>query len=431
MYTIICVILVSLLIVKFNYVKSLYWSVMFVYKPSNCENVFEQKGEIEDKHVFLAPVKNMLGKRTINESIKYEREGKIEGTFPYQILKLFKGSMATESGERHKQLRSVFLKYLCPTKISNFYETIEKYLQIYIINNGVPERSVLLQRELRNVTFSVICESLLGEPIDEEYTSWMNDFNELTNGIICIPIMLPGFGFYKAEMARRRLQRKVEKYMEERDNYNEFLEEVAQHYTDKESMAKCVLGFIFAGFDTTASLLSSTITMMLQNDYIEKCRNDNEMIKLCIRETLRLHPPAIVVTRRVNEDIEFLNKNIKAGAILNWVPFDNGNMNGISREFFPERYLNERELQEFREWNNTHIQFGFGSRRCLGMNFALKEAEYIIKRIVSVYDIKASKKLELYRCPITHEKNYLPVVLKKCKSISSSSNSCSSDANSI
>ena len=410
------IVVVLVALYEWKWCVSFVHGLHFIYNKSDGTLIYDNKNqEIMDAHMFLVPVKNMVGKRSVSECKKLENAGDIIGTFPPSVMKLFRGSMASEFGERHKQLRSAFTPFLTPSKIPTFYTAIDKYTKKYILDKLTREyHDVQLQKMIRFVTFSVICESLLGEPIAEDYTEWMDDFHTLTNGIISLPVMIWGTSFFRAEMARQRLQRRVELYLEKSQCDTPFLQEARKHYTDKDSLAKCVLGFIFAGFDTTASLLSSTLCMLtLYPEYINRCKDDPEMIKLCIKETIRLHPPALVATRKAVRDTHILGRFIPQGTTLTWITHDNGYLEKVavgedSKQFWPERFLINTKDYE----HAISIPFGFGSRRCLGMTFSLKEAEHIVQILIENCEWRATRKLEIYRCPITHEKNYLPVQIR-------------------
>ena len=105
-------------------------------------------------------------------------------------------------------------------------------------------------------------------------------------------------------------------------------------------------------------------------------------LEAVLKETLRLHPPLIILMRAVVEEIELAGHTIPPGTIVAASPAglepDRGGLPGAQR-FDPTRYLDERQEDLQNRW--TWIPFGAGKHRCVGNAFAMMQ----IKAIFSVH----------------------------------------------
>jgi cytochrome P450 len=106
-----------------------------------------------------------------------------------------------------------------------------------------------------------------------------------------------------------------------------------------------------------------------------------------IRESLRLYPPAWVMSRSAAEDVKIGEYTLPAGSnvILSpWVTHRNA-------QFFPnpEAFDPERWSPEFEQTlpNFAYFPFGGGPRSCIGNNFALMEAAILLGSVAQRFEI--------------------------------------------
>lgn len=109
----------------------------------------------------------------------------------------------------------------------------------------------------------------------------------------------------------------------------------------------------------------------------EKEISEMNYLKLVIKETLRLHPPATLVVRRVSqESVEVLGYEIpeKVRVIVNvWALGRDPRIWDDAEEFKPERF--DGSTIDFRGTNFEFLPFGAGRRICPGISFALANME--------------------------------------------------------
>jgi cytochrome P450 len=167
----------------------------------------------------------------------------------------------------------------------------------------------------------------------------------------------------------------------------------------------------FAGSETTAISLSSVFYFLLKNpsslarllaelddagregrfsDYETGLVTWHESQTLpyldaCVKEAFRLHPaPGLPMERIVPEGgLEIAGHKVTGGTIVGcnaWVIHRNEEIFGEDVEAYrPERWLPEEgkdksaEEQRIKMMNGTMLQFGMGSRTCIGKNISLLE----------------------------------------------------------
>ncbi|GAB1300874.1 Cyp4f15 protein [Apodemus speciosus] len=132
--------------------------------------------------------------------------------------------------------------------------------------------------------------------------------------------------------------------------------------------------FMFEGHDTTASGLSWILYNLARHpEYQERCRQEvRELLRdresteiewddlaqlpfltMCIKESLRLHPPVTVISRRCTQDIVLPDGRVIPKGVYDPFRFD------------PENIKDRSPL--------AFIPFSAGPRNCIGQTFAMNE----------------------------------------------------------
>lgn len=134
--------------------------------------------------------------------------------------------------------------------------------------------------------------------------------------------------------------------------------------TDEEIFSYCRL-IMLAGGGTTWRQLGITLHQLLTNRmFWESCREDRNLIPLAIEEAARWMPTDPVFARLVMEDIELEGVEIPAGSRVDLC------LGAANRD--PSRWENPDTYNIFRPLQ-SHLGFGMGPHRCLGMDVAKQE----------------------------------------------------------
>jgi cytochrome P450 len=106
-----------------------------------------------------------------------------------------------------------------------------------------------------------------------------------------------------------------------------------------------------------------------------------------VRETMRLYPPAWVISRRAAENVEIGGYVVPAKAniiVSPWVTHRDPRFFAEPNAFEPERWSgnNEQTLPKF-----AYFPFGGGPRMCIGNNFALMEATILLAAVAQKFHV--------------------------------------------
>ncbi|WP_243060055.1 cytochrome P450 [Nocardioides sp. SR21] len=122
------------------------------------------------------------------------------------------------------------------------------------------------------------------------------------------------------------------------------------------------------------------------------------VLESALKETLRLHPPLIILMRVVQEEIELAGHTIPPGTVVAASPRVS---NRIAEDFpnpdafDPGRYIDPRQEDLQNRW--TWIPFGAGKHRCVGNAFAMMQMKAIFSVILRDYEFEMAQPSESYR----------------------------------
>lgn len=177
------------------------------------------------------------------------------------------------------------------------------------------------------------------------------------------------------------------------------------------------ISLMFAGHHTSSGTSSWTLIELIRHPdvYAEVAKELDELyadgqevsfhalrqipkLENVIKETLRLHPPLIILMRVAQGEFEVEGYPIHKGdfvaasaAISNRIPEDFPNPDS----FDPDRYDKPREEDIVNRW--TWIPFGVGRHRCVGAAFAMMQIKAIFSVLLREYEFEMAQPPESYR----------------------------------
>lgn len=121
-------------------------------------------------------------------------------------------------------------------------------------------------------------------------------------------------------------------------------------------------------------------------------------LESALKETLRLHPPLVLLLRVAKQEIDFGGYRIPAGSMVGATPKVS---NRIAEDFpdpetfDPNRYTDARQEDLVNRW--TWIPFGAGRHRCVGQAFAMMQLKAIFSVLLRDYEFEMAQPSESYR----------------------------------
>lgn len=159
-------------------------------------------------------------------------------------------------------------------------------------------------------------------------------------------------------------------------------EETQQDLTDEQARDEAMTLFV-AGHETTAQAMAWSWYLLARHpQYFERLRTEGMPFALRVmKESMRLYPPAYIISRQALRDISIGGFAIRKDEIVfiaPWLFHRDARFFEDPLRFDPDRFLPERESKLPRY---AYLPFGGGKRICLGNQFALMEGQIILATI--------------------------------------------------
>jgi cytochrome P450 len=285
-----------------------------------------------------------------------------------------------------------------------------------------PGTEVDIAREMIRTTFDIILKTMLSghRSIDTELMHRsITNYLEPTSWIVALamvgaPSWIPYPGFYRARRARKHLHRMLEVLIDEAKqspgNRSDLLSQLMEA-TDPETgksmnstdVRNNLLTFITAGHETTALALTWTFYLLSLHPEVES-RVKREIAAATgggrvraqhidglaytnqvIQEAMRLYPPAALIVRAAQRDIQLGSERVRAGTPVYVPVYAVHRHEQLWRE--PDRFDPSRFDPEVAKSRNryAYLPFGAGPRVCIGQNFAQREAAAILATLLSSF----------------------------------------------
>ena len=107
-----------------------------------------------------------------------------------------------------------------------------------------------------------------------------------------------------------------------------------------------------------------------------------------VRENERLHPPLIMLIRKVLKDVEYRGYTIPAGTLALVSPAVSHRLPHLFNDpdrFYPQRFA--APASEDKQHHYALIGFGGGKHRCMGKNFAIMQLKAIWSVLLDRFDV--------------------------------------------
>jgi sterol 14alpha-demethylase len=319
-----------------------------------------------------------------------------------------------EASEYQRQ-REIVLPRFQSRQLDGYLKIMETQAAEFIQHLGSEGEFDLLD-ELGPVVTRIAADAFLGPGFGERSGfDFFTEFRRFSAGIDPVmPGWLPLPHFIRSRRSRARLQAMVRRMIQARREHPvdppDFLQDLTKaRYSDGAAVpddirVNLVLGFIWAGHETTTGQLAWAIIDLLRHPAeMKKVLTEQREVlpghgpadmktvrRLAhlgrsLHETQRLHPAAPGMIRSVTEDTQVAGYLLPEGSrvmlsatVTHRLPehFDDPD------SFRPDRYLATPKAA------HQLIGFGGGMHRCLGMHFAHLEMQVLITRLLQALDLE-------------------------------------------
>ncbi|XYH94914.1 cytochrome P450 [Sorangium sp. So ce1128] len=143
----------------------------------------------------------------------------------------------------------------------------------------------------------------------------------------------------------------------------------------EDELATTVTLLIIASLETTPSLLSSGLLVLLKNPAErDKLAGDPSLVRNALEEILRYEPPLQFINRIAREDMEIHGRKIRAGQSLL------GFVGAANRD--PGEFPDPHAFQIERPNAIRHVSFGGGGHHCTGAALARQVGGMVFERLL-------------------------------------------------
>jgi len=341
-----------------------------------------------------------------------------------QTLKAVVGEgLLTSEKKHHMNQRRIIQPSFKKSHIDSYGQDMIDITQSFISKWKSGEEKVITN-DMMDIALGIIAKTMfsmdfdegakrIGEPMD----TVMRGGIKRMRSIVQLPLWVPTKNNRKLKRAihtlNLELYRMIEKRRKDSQSYTDLLGVLMEAKDDNSGAAMSdrqlrdeLMTIFLAGHETTANLLSWTLYLLTQNPEVEDKLYDEiknvagegaikpeHFSKLAftqnvIWESMRLCPPAYVIGRQVDEDVEIGGYHMKKGEMVlmsQYVMHRNPKFFAQPDEFIPDRF-NDNFMKTIPTF--AYFPFGGGPRVCVGNHFSLMEGVLALACIIKEFHLR-------------------------------------------
>ncbi len=384
--------------------------------------------QLADKHVILlsGAKANEFFFRSADEDLDQAE------AYPFMTPIFGTGVVFDASPERRKEM--LHNSALRGEHMKGHAVTIEREVHRMIENWG-DEGEIDLLDFFAELTIYTSTSCLIGpkfrNQLDARFAQFYHQLERGTDPLCYVDPYLPIESFRMRDEARKGLVTLVQEIMNQRianppaDKSDRDMLDVLVSIKDEQGTPRfsadeitgMFISLMFAGHHTSSGTSAWTLIELMRHPqaYAEVIEELDELyadgqavsfhalrqipkLENVLKETLRLHPPLIILMRVAQGEFEVEGYPIHQGdfvaaspAVSNRIPEDFPDPDN----FVPERYEQPRQEDLINRW--TWIPFGAGRHRCVGAAFATMQIKAIFSVLLRAYEFEMAQQPESYR----------------------------------
>lgn len=339
-----------------------------------------------------------------------------------RIKNILGEGLLTSEGDLHLRQRRMIQPMFHRQRIAGYAETMVRLAER--VANGWQDGATLdIHEEMSRITLLIVAKTLFdtdlehtSDEIGEGVTTLITSYFSTLGPLAALRLRLPLPSSRRILAARAALEKTIQSMIAERrtgDDRGDLLsmliaaqdsEDHNRRMSDTQVRDE-VLTLFLAGHETTANALTWTFYLLSQNpaamrqlqaeaDSVLAGRSptyaDLENLpytRMVLSESMRLYPPAWIVTREALEDVEISGFTVPKGATVllsQWLMHHDERYYPEPLKFDPDRWLPN---QVSTRPKMSYFPFGAGGRLCIGEPFAWMEGILLLAAIAQKWDM--------------------------------------------
>ncbi len=260
-----------------------------------------------------------------------------------------------------------------------------------------------------------------------EFASAFQNLERGTDAFAYVNAHLPLPSFWARDKARKQLVELITEILDTREAQgrrcqdllqvmDSLIDENGDKRFSRSEITGMIIGMMLAGHHTSQGTAAWALIEMLRNpdvtsrvvEELDAIYADGRQVSFqslreipllegMLKETLRLHPPLIILMRKVMHDYHYRGYTIKAGDLVAVSPALSNRLPDYFPEpdrFDPERYADNRREDARNPW--AWISFGGGRHKCVGSAFAMMQLKAIFSILLRRFDFEFAQPSESY-----------------------------------
>ncbi|NBO25331.1 MAG: cytochrome P450 [Actinobacteria bacterium] len=306
---------------------------------------------------------------------------------------------------RRRMLQPAFHKEMIALSEHHIAAGLAKLDSNWLEQTAMGPAIVDIDHAMMSLALEITCGALFGIEVDDDVDEITSATLIALHGVVArarnpisLPLAIPTPANLKMKRAIKRLDKAVDAILISRalnqlpdqapirDMLDVLLDPDLETPLTKQQIRDEIVTFIVAGHETVASALTWAWHLLVTNpDEMQKLKRDPTRAQLVFDESLRLYPPAWVITRRTLSDLTVDEVLIPANSLVivsPWLVHRNPKAWDNPNAFIPDRFLaGSPQL--------GYIPFGAGARLCIGKEMARLEGSQILAHIAANWNIEA------------------------------------------
>ena len=393
------------------------------------QRVRDELGEIGEINFAGNRVVMMMGEEA-QEAFFRGSDEQLDQAAAYPFMTPIFGRGVVFDGTAEQRKQAIRNQSLTAKFMKGHAETISREVRRTIEKLG-DEGEIDVLDFFAELTIYTSSACLIGKEFREELTpEYFETFYELekgTDAIAYVNANLPLPAFRARDRARRRLVALLTEVFERRrknpDASRELFDvlltlkdENGESRYPIDKITGMFISLMFAGHHTTSGTAAWTLIEMLKHPHVMKnvtseldtiysdgrdvsyqALREIPALEHSIQEALRLHPPLIILMRKVMFDFHYKGWTVPAGKLVGVSPAVSNRMPECFIDpdhYDPGRYEAGREEdKQIFAW----IPFGAGRHRCVGSAFAMMQLKAIFSDLLRHYEFELTQPHDSYQ----------------------------------
>ena len=372
----------------------------------------QQYGEIVQYPVPI-PAFSISNPQTVDYVLRTNAKNFAKQTLQYKSLSIVTGEgLLTADGEIWRAHRRVLQPAFHRAMQSLVIESIENSYEV-LKEKWTANPDIEIAAAMQHLTLEVVGRALFGTSLSGESEDIASATISALDVVVAkaqmplpIPTWLPTPNHIKLNRAIKQLDLAVEKLLKSPathpDAFISLLREAHESDPikfDIKAVRDEIVTFIVAGHETVASAMAWMWQLLDQNqnvlsECIAEARNAEYLndlnqvpyLQSVFAETMRLYPPAWLITRNTIDSDVLDGVEVPANSLIIMSPFmlqRQGSWD--SPDHFDPNRFSDAQSQLAR---SEYLPFGLGARLCIGRDMALVEGPLLMARILRDFDVK-------------------------------------------